>query len=166
MDMVDAAAADGATPDKVWALMKKIGFCMLASRDGEAIRARPMAAFVEPEDGKIYFLTDKASAKDEEVAAQPQVCLAFADAGSQTYVSVSGQAALSNDRERIRTIWSPAAKAWWDGPDDPAIQLLAVTPGDAQYWDSPGTVLSYVKMAAAIVTDSRPAIGEHAKVEM
>jgi general stress protein 26 len=158
--------ADEASPEKVWALMKKVGFCMLASRDGEAIRARPMAAYVEEADGKVYFLTDKNSAKDEEVAAHPEVCLAFADAGAQTYVSVSGHAAVSNDRERIRKIWSPAAKAWWESAEDPAIRLLAVTPSDAQYWDSPGTVLSYVKMAAAIVSDSRPAMGEHAKVEM
>jgi general stress protein 26 len=158
--------ANEASPEKVWAMMEKIGFCMLASRDGEEIRARPMAAYVEQEDGKVYFLTDAASAKEEEVAANPQVCLAFADAGAQSYVSVSGRAALSNDRARIRKIWSPAAKAWWDGPDDPAIRLLTVTPGDAQYWDSPGTLLSYVKMAAAVVSDSRPAVGEHAKVEM
>jgi general stress protein 26 len=158
--------ADEAGPAKVWALMAKIGFCMLASRDGDEIRARPMAAYVEEEDGKVYFLTDKESAKEEEVAEHPEVCLAFADAGAQKYVSVSGDAALSNDRERIRKIWSPAAKAWWEGPDDPAIRLLAVTPRDAQYWDSPGTILSYVKMAAAIVTASRPAVGEHAKVEM
>ncbi|MBV9932416.1 MAG: pyridoxamine 5'-phosphate oxidase family protein [Alphaproteobacteria bacterium] len=158
--------ADEASPAKVWALMEKIGFCMLASRDGEEIRARPMAAYVEEEDGKVYFLTDKASAKEEDVAAHPEVCLAFADAGAQTYVSVTGRAALSDDRARIRKIWSPAAKAWWDGPDDPAIRLLTVTPRDAQYWDSPGTILSYVKMAAAVVSDSRPAVGEHAKVAM
>jgi general stress protein 26 len=158
--------ADEEGTGKVWALMAKIGFCMLASREGEEIRSRPMAAYIEREDGKVYFLTDKDSAKEEDVAAHPEVCLAFADAGSQTYVSVSGRAALSNDRERIRKIWSPAAKAWWDGPDDPAIRLVTVTPEDAQYWDSPGTVISYVKMAAAIVSDTRPAVGEHAKVEM
>lgn len=158
--------ADEAGPAKVWAMMSKIGFCMLASRDGEEIRARPMAAYVEEEDGKVYFLTDKESAKEEEVAAHPEVCLAFADAGAQSYVSVTGRAALSNDRDRIRKIWSPAAKAWWDSPEDPAIRLLSVTPKDAQYWDSPGTILSYVKMAAAVVSDSRPAVGESAKVEM
>jgi general stress protein 26 len=76
--------AQEASPARVWALMEKIGFCMLASRDGEEIRARPMAAYVEEEDGKVYFLTDKASAKEEEVAARPEVCLAFADAGAQT----------------------------------------------------------------------------------
>jgi general stress protein 26 len=158
--------ADEAGPEKVWAMMKKIGFCMLASHDGEAIRARPMAAYVEEADGKVYFLTDAASAKDEEIEAQPEVCLAFADAGAQSYVSVSGHASVSNDRARIARIWSPAAEAWWESPEDPAIRLLTVTPRDAQYWDSPGTVLSYVKMAAAIVSDSRPAMGEHAKVEM
>jgi hypothetical protein len=39
-----------------------------------------------------------------------------------------------------------------------------VVPKDAQYWDSPGTIISYVKMAAAAVSSARPAMGENAKV--
>ena len=36
--------------DRVWKLMKKIGICMLASWDGHEIQARPMAAYVRPEE--------------------------------------------------------------------------------------------------------------------
>lgn len=151
---------------RTWQLIEKVGFCMLASFDGEKIRSRPMAAYVESGEGAIYFLTDKDSDKEEEVAARPQVNLAFADAGAQTYVSVSGRASLSNDRDTIRKIWSPAAKAWWDGPDDPAIRLLRVEPDEAQYWDSPGKLRSYVRMAAAALTDARPAMGDNAKVSL
>jgi hypothetical protein len=57
------------------------------------------------------------------------------------------------------------AKAWRDSADDPALRMLKVTPKDAQYWDSPGTVVSYIKMLAA-VSDTRPAVGEKAKVRM
>jgi hypothetical protein len=38
------------------------------------------------------------------------------------------------------------------------------TPDDSQYWDSPSTVVSYMRMFA--VSGSRRAITDHAKVEM
>lgn len=146
--------------------MEKIGFCMLATRDGDAIRARPMGAFVERGEDAIYFLTDVTGHKDEEIEDDHHVCLAFADVGGQTYVSVSGIAAVSNDRARIRELWSTPAKAWWDSPDDPSIRVLKVVPKDAQYWDSPGKAASYVEMAAAALTGSRPDLGDSAKVRM
>ena len=58
------------------------------------------------------------------------------------------------------------AKAWWKSADDPAIRVLKVTPKDAQYWDSPGTVISYVKMMAAAVSSARPQVGDSAKVTL
>ena len=92
--------------------------------------------------------------------------LAFADAGDQKYVSLTGRATVSNDRLKIRELWSTPAKAWWDDPDDPSIRILKVEPKDAQYWDSGGTVRSYIKMAAAAVSDTRPDLGDHEKVDM
>ena len=70
----------------VWDMMEKIGFCMFSSMDGEEIRSRPMAAYVEREEGRVLFLTDADSHKDDEIAARPNVNLAFADAGSHSYV--------------------------------------------------------------------------------
>ena len=37
---------------------------------------------------------------------------------------------------------------------------------DAEFWDSPGSVISYVKMAAAAVTGTRPDLGESRKVAL
>ena len=150
----------------VWELMEKIGFCMFTSMDGEELRSRPMAAYVERDENWILFLTDAESHKDEEVAARPNVNLAFADAGSHSYVSLTGRARISNDREKIREIFNVPAKAWWDSPEDPSIRLLIVTPHDAQYWDSPGKIRSYIKMAAAAVSSARPDMGDNAKVDM
>lgn len=152
--------------DRTWDLMKDIGFCMLSTRTGEDIRARPMSAHVEPMENAIYFLTDADSMKDDEIEDRPQVGLAFSDTGGQKYVSVSGEAEVSNDRERIRELWSTPAKAWWDSPEDPDIRVLKVTPKFAEYWDSPGTVVSYIKMMAAAVTDTRPDMGDNAKVRL
>jgi hypothetical protein len=35
-----------------------------------------------------------------------------------------------------------------------------------QYWDAPGAMVAYVKMAVAALTGSRPSIGEIRKVAM
>ncbi|WP_022723742.1 pyridoxamine 5'-phosphate oxidase family protein, partial [Rhodopseudomonas sp. B29] len=147
-----------------WDLMKKIIPFMLATRDGEKIRSRPMAAYVRPEEGTIYFLTDARRHKDEEIERDHHVNLGFADAGAQKYVSVSGTARVSNDRGKIRELFGTEAKAWWDNPDDPNIRVLKVTPDEAEYWDSPGTIVSYVKMVVAAATGGRPDIGENRMV--
>ena len=152
--------------DRAWELMKKIGFAMLVTHDGDKLRARPMSAYLERESNAIYFLTDARRHKDEEIARNPGINLSFADAGDQKYVSVTGTAAVSNDRAKIKQLFSTPAKAWWDSAEDPNIRVLKITPDDAEFWDSPGSVISYVKMAAAAVTGTRPEIGDNRKVAM
>src|ERR1700760_4256434 len=152
--------------DRVWELMKKIGFAMLVTRDGDKLRARPMSAYLDRDENAVYFLTDARRHKDEEIAQNPSVNLSFADAGSMKYVSLTGKAAVSNDRAKIKELFSTPAKAWWNSADDPNIRGLRVTPDDAEYGDTPGSVISYVKMAAAAATGSRAEIGHNRKVSM
>ena len=152
--------------DRAWELMKKIGFAMLVTHDGDKLRARPMRAYLEPENNAIYFLTDARRHKDEEIARNPGINLSFADASDQKYVSVTGTAAVSNDRAKIKQLFSTPAKAWWNSADDPNIRVLKITPDDAEFWDTPGSLISYVKMAAAAVAGSRPEIGDNRKVAL
>lgn len=152
--------------ERAWELMQKIGFAMLVTHDGDKLRARPMSAHLERENNAIYFLTDARRHKDDEIARNPGINLSFADASAQKYVSLTGTAVVSNDRAKIKELFSTPAKAWWDSAEDPNIRVLKITPDDAEYWDSPGTVVSYVKMAAAAVTGTRPDLGENRKVSM
>lgn len=150
--------------ERVWALMTKIGFAMLVTHDGDKLRARPMAAHVDREENAVFFLSDARRHKDDEIARNPNVNLSFADSGAMKYVSVSGTAVVSNDRAKIKELFTTAAKAWWDSAEDPNIRVLKFTPDDAEYWDSPGTVISYAKMAVAAATGSRPDLGTNRKV--
>jgi len=149
-----------------WDLMKKIRFAMLVTRDGEKLRTRPVAAYLDRAHNAIYFLTDARRHKDDEIARSPEVNLSFADAGDQKYVSLTGTASISNDRAKIRELFSTLAKAWWDSVEDPNIRVLKIIPDDAEFWDSPGTVISDVKMATAAVTNTRPDMGENRKVSL
>jgi general stress protein 26 len=152
--------------NRVWTLMEKISICMLSTRDGEQIRSRPMGAYVRRQENSVYFLTDVRRHKDDEIQKFPNVCLAFADASGQKYVSMTGRAVVSNDRGKIRELFNTPAKAWWDSADDPNIRVLTVTPNDAEYWDGPGSIVSYIKMAAAAATGTRPDLGDNRKVAM
>jgi general stress protein 26 len=151
---------------RVWDLMKKIGICMLASWDGRELHVRPMGAYVRREDNAIFFLTDARRHKDEEIRQYGKVCLAFADTGGQKYVSLAGHGEVSNDRGKVRELWGTPAKAWWNSPDDPNIRVLKVTPAEAEYWDSPGTTIAYVKMVTAAMTGTPPDMGDNRKVAM
>jgi general stress protein 26 len=152
--------------ERVWALAEKISICMLSTWDGQEIHSRPMGAYVRPDENRIYFLTDANRHKDDEIEQFPKVTLAFADPSGQKYVSLIATAEVTNDRRKIRELWSTPAKAWWDSADDPDIRVLKVTPVSAEYWDSPGTVLSYASMAMAAVTGGRPNVGDNRKVSM
>src|SRR5215217_7878529 len=152
--------------DRVWKLMETVHFCMFSTWTGSRLRSRPMSASLDRHENVIRFLADARQHKDEEVRAYPEVCLAFSDPRRQKYVSISGQVHISNDRAMIKNLWSLPAKAWWQTADDPNIRVITVMPEEAEWWDSPGTVVSYISMAAAAVTGSRPAVGEHRRASI
>jgi len=131
------------------------------------MRPHPLAsdgAFVRRNEDAVYFLGDARRHKDEEIEQNPNVGLAFAD--GQRFVSVTGHASVSQDKAKIRDLWSPMVKAWWESPDDPNIRLITVTPDDAEFWDGPGKIIGTIKMIAAAATSSRPNYGENRKVTM
>lgn len=150
--------------ERIWELAKRIGIAMFVTWDGKEQRARPLAATIEKDEGTIYFLTDVNGEKDEQIAEFPHVSISFADHKASKYVAMSGRATISNDRAKIKELWNPFAKAWWDSPEDPAIRVIKVTPQDAELWDSPGRIVTTISMLAAAVTGRSPKIGENAKV--
>jgi general stress protein 26 len=160
-----ATARDG-DPQHVWDLAKKIRVAMLTNWDGKTLHSRPMSAHVEPDENAFYFLADKRSHKDDDIARFPTVNLAFADASDNKFVSVTGEATVSNDRAKIKDLWNVWAKAWWDSEEDPNIVVLKIVPTQAEFWDTPGNVISSIKMVVAAATNSRPDIGENRKVAM
>ena len=122
---------------KVWALCERFRACMLATLDGALIRARPLEPTCRREERKVLFLIGVEGHKDEEVARDPHVCLIFMDAERNDYVSLTGEACVRNDRVAIRELWRDGLKNWWEGPEDPRLRVLEVTPIDAQFWDRP-----------------------------
>lgn len=148
----------------IWELIEAIPMALLVTRDGDAMDARPMAATAKQDEGRIYILANKHEDSDRQIQADSDVVLSFQKGA--TYVVVYGAGRASNDRAKIAELWTPFAKAWWEGPDDPRIRLLTVTPARAEYWESPGKLISYADMLLSAATGKRPSAGEHGQAPL
>lgn len=152
---------------RLWQLIRKIDYCMFTTHAaGGGLRSRPMSTIVREDDDQIFVLSDRHGGKDEEIHANPDVVLSFAN-GSTAFVSVNGQAVISNDRALIKSLWTAGAQAFWpDGPDDPDVFAIIVTPDEAEYWEGNNGLVAGVKFAYAIATGSKPDLGENRKVAL
>ena len=152
--------------DRVWALIDDIPVAMVVTHEGQGrhMRARPMAMRPARGEGVIYFLTDVDAPKAAEIRRNESICLALADNRSQKYVSITGHAELIDDRNRIREVWSIYDKAFWPDKDDPRIRVLRVTPESAEFWEGAGTVVTAVKLVAAMASGERMNVGANEKV--
>lgn len=81
-------------------------------------------------------------------------------------MSVDGKVAVSNDRAKIKDLWTVWAKAFWDSPDDPKIRLLVFNPGHARYWDAPNKLVSTLAMVANVVAGTEPKLGTAGDVDL
>jgi len=154
--------------EKVWRLMSEIEIAMIVthSGNGDNLRSRPMRAYPDAEANTIYFLSDAGSRKDEEVEANANACLAFADTRNHKYVSVTGHARITNDRDKIRQLWTPADKAFFKDENDPTIRVLQVEPASAQYWEGASMALTLVKKMAARITGGESDVGRQKHVAL
>ncbi len=161
----DSGKSETELVDRVWELVEDIDICMFTTWDGERLRARPLSARPNRSEHAICFLVDESGQKNWQVEEFPLVSLGFADNGGHKYVTITGEAAVSNDREKIAELWTDFDKAWWDSENDPAIRLLTVTPEDAELWDSPNKLVATAKMLSAAVTGAKPRYGDNAKLD-
>lgn len=161
------------SPDtKLRELLEEFDVAMLATRTGAGqLRARPMAlAEVEP-DGTLWFLTDRHSAKVDEIERDVQVLVTMQSKAK--FISLSGTASPVEDRARVARLWKLEWQAWFPGgKDDPNLVLLRVAGDAGEYWDNSGTsgAKYLVEVGKALLTGSRPDVGGdagvHGKVDL
>lgn len=157
--------------DKLDHLIKDIKICMMTTSDGGLLRSRPMwvkSSLRDGADRKLWFFTKQSAAKVDEIRDESDVNLSFADPGSDEFVSVSGKARVSRDREKIKDLWDVSLKAWFpDGPESQDIALISVEPTAAEYWDVPSSAMVHLwGIVKAATTGESPSPGETAKVDL
>jgi general stress protein 26 len=154
---------------KLRELVKDIDFCMLTTVDEKGdLHSRPMSSNGDIDhNGDIWFFTNASSHKVSEIQKLPKVNVSFADPANQHYISISGNAQLVRDQNKIEELWRPEFKMWFpEGKDDPDIALLRVSLEKAEYWDSPSSTVGFMlSFVSSLVTGKEADHGENKKLE-
>ena len=158
--------------DKLWTMIKDIKFAMFTTRHGNGhLHARPMTTQNKAldDDDSLWFFMAKKGDPVEDLKTDPVVNVVYADPSSDTYVSVSGTAAVLEDAAKKQQLWNKAAEAWFPGgPTDPDLALVQVRIIHANYWDVKASKpVQLFAMAKAVVTGKPPVdLAEHGEVRM
>ena len=154
--------------EKFYGLIESIKVAMMTTRrpDGH-LESRAMATQKPASGADLWFVTTDGSAKLDDLASDPHVNLAFYK--EWEWISVSGLATISHDREKIHELYAPDWKIWFpeEGDprhgtaDDPRMVLIGVDVHAAVFLEvgKPKPVVLY-EMVKGWLTGTAPEIGE------
>jgi general stress protein 26 len=155
--------------DKLYEMIDDLDTAMLTTRrpDGHLV-SRAMANQKRAPGADLWFVTSTETQKVDELEDEPHVNLAYYKDRTREWISVSGIAKISQDRETIRQLYAPDWKAWFakgDDPkagteDDPRIILIGVDVHSAVYLEvnKPQPVVIF-ELVKGWVTGKAPDIG-------
>ncbi|MEH1940409.1 MAG: pyridoxamine 5'-phosphate oxidase family protein [Nostoc sp.] len=124
---------------KLHELIKNIDYGMFTTVDDDgSLHSYPMSKSGEiNSESTLWFFTYADSHKVTEIEHYEQVNISFSSPEEQRYVSISGNAQLVKDRNKMRELWKPELQTWFPkGLDEPDIALLKVNISQVNYWDS------------------------------
>lgn len=150
-------------------LVEEIKFAMLTTEESDGtLRSRPMATMQMDAVGNLWFFTALSSPKMEEAQHHCHVNLSYAHPDKQDYLSLSGNAEIVRDKEKMRSLWTSWIEPWFPkGLDDPDLVLLKVTITGGEYWTAPGNAAERLYgLAKGMLTGNTSAMGDHHKLVM
>ena len=172
MDTAEKSAAHTSEERaRLWGMIKDIRLAMFTTRHGNGhLHSRPMTTQNSrlDEDASLWFFMARNDEPIADLATDPGVNLAYADPGKDSYISVSGTAAVIEHLGKKQQLWSKMNEAWFPkGPTDPNLALVEVKIIHANYWDvKDSKIVQLFKMAKAAATGKPPHMGEHGEVRM
>jgi general stress protein 26 len=157
--------------DDLYALVDGIETAMLTTRrrDGSLV-SRAMQTQRRTAGADLWFMTNAESEKFEELAVDPHVNVAYYRDRTREWVSVSGHAILSQDRDLIDSLYKLDWKAWLGdegdgkrdgGPHDPRIALILVEAENVVYSKNNRSMpLALFQVVKGMVTGEPPKVAD------
>ncbi len=155
--------------EKIGGFIMDIDFTMFTTIDEEGeLQSRPMSTQKTEFDGDVYFFTYEDTNKTRHIKRNPRVNLAYSAPDQQTYISLKGNAEISQDRAKMEELWSPELNAWFpDGLETEGIALIKVGVESGEYWDSHSSIVSHaIGLVKSAVTGKSPDVGDNETVEI
>ncbi|MBE7367008.1 pyridoxamine 5'-phosphate oxidase family protein [Ramlibacter pallidus] len=152
----------------LWDLIKDTRFCMLSHRHADgSLHSHPLTMQNKAldEGDMVWFFVSRTTEVGQRLRQDGNVNLSFANVKDDTWVSITGTASVIEDLQKKKDLFNPIAKAWFDGPEDPNLELVGVRIEEAEFWNvKENKLLQLLKMGTAAVTGNRPKMGEHKEI--
>ncbi len=128
-------------------------FCTGLGKEGP-FNTRPMTALKVDDLGNIWFMSAIDSHKNADISESSSVQLLFRGKTYSDFLSLYGEALVTQDKQVIKSLWNPLIKTWFtEGEDDPRISVIKVVPEQGYYWDTKhGVIVSFAKQLAGAIT--------------
>ena len=161
--------------EKLYEQIEDIEIAMLTTRRSDGhMSSRPMATQKRASGADLWFVASDGTGKLREIEFDPHVNLAYYKDRTREWVSVSGIAAISRDRNKIRELYAADWKIWFpeEGDprhgtaEDPRMVLVGVDVHAAVFLEvnKPQPVVLY-EVVKGWLTGTDPKIGEMHHVE-
>lgn len=168
-------ADGGTTLDRLYELIDALEVAMMTTRrpDGH-LESRPMATQRRASGADLWFVTAADTAKLRDLERDPHVNLAYYKDRTREWVSVSGLARVSHDRQKIAELYASDWSLWFPNagdprhgtPDDPRMVLIGVEISAAVFMElnAPTPVVLF-EMAKGWLTGTTPDVGDVSRIE-
>jgi general stress protein 26 len=166
----DPAVSTEKKLEDLYALIDGIEVAMMTTRRPDGyLASRPMQTQKREPNADLWFVTSDETHKLDELEIDPHVNLSYYRDRTREWVSVSGTARVSKDREMIHRLYQPDWRAWFGdlggekdgGPDDPRITLILVDARSVSYLkqDRPAPLVLF-EVVKGIITGEPPKTGD------
>jgi general stress protein 26 len=156
--------------EKLHSQIDDIEIAMMTTRRSDGhLQSRAMATQKRIAGADLWFVAREGTAKLRDIQADPHINLSYYKDRTREWVSVSGIAHLTRDRDKIHQLYAPDWKVWFPDEgdarhgtkDDPRLVLIGVDVHAAVFFevDKPQPVVLYEVMKGWL-TGSDPEIGE------
>jgi general stress protein 26 len=120
--------------------------------DAGRLVSTPMGTQDFEDPSTVWFITELDTDKVAAIRQRPAVNVAYAS--DKGWVSLAGNAEVSQERAKLEELWDPSVSAYMKGDaQDPNNGLLKITAHTAEYWENPGKVAMAVDLVKGLVTD-------------
>ena len=146
--------------EKIQDVIKDIKYSMMSTVNSKGdLHAWPMTTIETSLAAReIWFIGDKNSDVVKDIQDNSNIGLTYSSQDEKDYVSITGNAELVNDQDKLEALWSAMDNAFFEqGKEDPDVQLIKVVPKGAECWLSGNGAVNMFKMAAAAVQSGETA---------
>ena len=156
--------------DKLYSHIDDIEIAMMTTRRADGhLQARAMATQKRVDGADLWFVTLEGTQKLRDLTADRHLNLSYYKDRTREWISVSGTATVTSDREKIHELYAPDWGAWFPKggdprhgtKDDPRMVLIGVDVHAAAFLEvnKPQPIVLF-EVVKGWVTGSTPEIGE------